>query len=64
MQSLTGNFASQEKVDEISSFFSENSFPGTERTVQQSLETIQLNEAWLTRDSEEIKHFLNNSSHV
>lgn len=47
---LTENFATVEKANEIENFFKTNEFPGVERTVQQSLETIKLNVAWLERD--------------
>ncbi|KAG9511390.1 Puromycin-sensitive aminopeptidase, partial [Fragariocoptes setiger] len=59
---LTENFASEEKAAEVSEFFEKNNFPGAERVVQQSLETIRLNAAWLKRDSASIKDFLSESS--
>ncbi|CRL03424.1 CLUMA_CG016271, isoform A [Clunio marinus] len=55
---LTENFASAEKALEVENFFKTNHFPGTERTVQQSIETIKLNAAWLKRDLANIKEFL------
>lgn len=58
VESLTQNFASLEKTKEIETFFKENKFSGIDRTVQQSIETIRLNELWLSRDSSEIKEFL------
>lgn len=58
VKSLTENFASEEKALEIETFFKENKFAGTERTVQQSVETIRLNAAWLKRDSTSIAEFL------
>ncbi|EEC12055.1 aminopeptidase, putative [Ixodes scapularis] len=42
----------------LQSFFSQNPFPGTERTVQQSLENIRLNASWLARDTEAIRQYL------
>lgn len=57
---LTENFASEEKAVEIENFFKENCFPGAERTILQSIETIRLNASWLERDAGEIKEFLNN----
>lgn len=56
---LTENFASEKMADEVTQFFKENKSPGTERTVQQAVETIQLNAAWLKRDSEAISKYLN-----
>lgn len=54
----TENFASEDKAQEVEEFFGKHKFPGTERTVQQSLETIRLNEAWLKRDESSIRAFL------
>ena len=57
---LTENFASEEKAQEIENFFKTHDFPGTERTVQQSIETIKLNAAWLQRDLVKITEYLKN----
>lgn len=59
---LTENFASEEKAQEVEKFFKENEFPGTERTVSQSVETIRLNAAWLQRDLPNITDYLSTSS--
>jgi puromycin-sensitive aminopeptidase len=56
---VTDGFASNEKADEIEKFFQTNNFPGTERTVQQSIETIKLNAAWLQRDLAKLTEFFN-----
>ncbi|KAJ8924872.1 hypothetical protein NQ315_001027 [Exocentrus adspersus] len=55
---LTENFASEKMSTEVEAFFREHKSPGTERTVQQAVETIQLNTAWLKRDSAAIKLYL------
>lgn len=55
---MTENFATKEKLQEIEAFFSENPIPSTERTVQQSLESIKLNYSLIDRDSNIIKKFL------
>uniref|UniRef100_A0A6G1SDN0 Aminopeptidase n=1 Tax=Aceria tosichella TaxID=561515 RepID=A0A6G1SDN0_9ACAR len=55
---VTENFTNEEKAQEIEQFFKENKFPGTERTVQQSIEKVRLNASWLARDGEAIKKFL------
>jgi puromycin-sensitive aminopeptidase len=55
---LTENFASEEKAQEVESFFASNPFPGTERTVRQSLETIRLNSEWLSRDEANLKAYI------
>jgi puromycin-sensitive aminopeptidase len=57
---LTENFASEERATEVEDFFKKHEFPGTERTVQQSIETIRLNAAWLQRDLSALKAFLKN----
>lgn len=54
---LTENFASEDKAIEIENFFKTHEFPGAERTVQQSIETIRLSAAWLSRDIMEIREF-------
>ncbi|XP_063599829.1 puromycin-sensitive aminopeptidase-like [Penaeus indicus] len=55
---ITENFATEEMASEVEAFFQERLIPGTERTVQQSLETIRLNAAWLQRDQDAIKKYL------
>ncbi|XP_030747125.1 puromycin-sensitive aminopeptidase-like, partial [Sitophilus oryzae] len=55
---LTENFSTEEKLRDVERFFQEHSTPGTERTVQQSVETIQLNIKWLERDGESIRKYL------
>lgn len=54
----TENFASEKMALEVENFFLENKSPGTDRTVQQGVETIRLNSAWLARDAEAIKSYL------
>lgn len=55
---ITENFATEEKAAEIEKFFEERSSAGIERALQQSVESIRLNSAWLKRDSESIKAYL------
>ncbi|XP_064113032.1 LOW QUALITY PROTEIN: puromycin-sensitive aminopeptidase-like [Macrobrachium nipponense] len=55
---ITENFATEEMAAEVEAFFRDHQIPGTERTVQQSLETIRLNSAWLQRDQDDIKKYL------
>ncbi|CAH1158836.1 unnamed protein product [Phyllotreta striolata] len=55
---LTENFTTEERAKEVEAFFEEHKPPGTERTVQQSIETIRLNTNWLKRDSAAIKEYL------
>ena len=53
----TLNFNKSEMAEEIKAFF-ESNFNPAERTVQQSIENILLNEKWLQRDGDKIKDFL------
>ncbi|XP_047026793.1 puromycin-sensitive aminopeptidase [Helicoverpa zea] len=50
VKSTTENFASETCAQEIEQFFRTHASPGTERSVQQALETVRLNAAWLRRD--------------
>lgn len=56
----TENLVSEDAAREVAKFFDENKFPGGERAVQQSLETIRLNVNWLNRDGEKIKALVKN----
>lgn len=58
---LTENFATEARAQEIENFFKEHELPSTERTVSQSVESIRLNAAWLSRDLETITGYLNAS---
>ncbi|KAG8229239.1 hypothetical protein J437_LFUL007925 [Ladona fulva] len=58
VKSTTENFASEERAQELEAFFKEHPSPGTERTVQQSVETIRLNAEWLARDKDDIRAYL------
>ncbi|KAK9876801.1 hypothetical protein WA026_015039 [Henosepilachna vigintioctopunctata] len=55
----TENYASESMANEVETFFKEHKAPGTERSVQQVIETIRLNAAWLKRDTDAIKNYLN-----
>lgn len=55
---ITENFASEEKAKEIEDFFKEKNSSGIERAIQQSVENVRLNSAWLARDSEAIRSYL------
>ncbi|XP_013190703.1 puromycin-sensitive aminopeptidase [Amyelois transitella] len=46
----TENFASEAAALEVEEFFRTHPSPGTERSLQQALETIRLHAAWLRRD--------------
>ncbi|XP_040158146.1 puromycin-sensitive aminopeptidase [Anopheles arabiensis] len=55
---LTENFSTEERAKEVEQFFREHDFPGTERTVSQSIETIRLNADWMRRDLDAISAYL------
>jgi len=54
----TDSFATEEKIKEIQDFFSKHNVPNAERTVQQSLENIRLNVAWLAREANNVQVWL------
>ncbi|CAH1155326.1 unnamed protein product [Phaedon cochleariae] len=59
VKQVTENFASTEKADDVRAFFGGKRDSRVERSVQQALETIALNVAWLERDADDIKTYLN-----
>ncbi|XP_078048992.1 puromycin-sensitive aminopeptidase isoform X1 [Augochlora pura] len=59
---VTESFVTEEQAKDVENFFKEHPTPGTERTVQQSVESIRLNVAWLARDLDSIKKFLDQQS--
>ncbi|MDA1129087.1 MAG: M1 family metallopeptidase [Chloroflexi bacterium] len=52
--SICGNFNTQEKADEVDSFFAEHPAPAAERTIRQALERVRLNIKWLEINRQEI----------
>jgi len=52
------NFASEEHAQDVLSFFEANPTPAAERTIQQSLENIRLNEQQLKRDAAGVREYL------
>jgi len=64
VQHSTENFASLEKLQEVATFFESHPTPGSERTIQQSLELIKLKADLLARDSQTIKTYLTSSSQL
>lgn len=55
---VTQNFVTEEDAVEIETFFRDHHTPGTERSVQQSCETVRLNAAWLKRDRDSVCKYL------
>jgi len=58
VKSLTDDFCTEARALEVEAFFQAHPHPGAERSIQQSLETIRLNAAWLQRDQASIAQFL------
>ncbi len=58
VKGIASGFASNSKAEEIERFFISNQFAGSQRAVQQALESIRLKAAWLAKDGEQIKKFL------
>lgn len=62
VKAITEDFVTEEQAQDVQNFFKDHPMSGTERTIQQSLESIRLNAAWLARDKDSIKEYL--TSHV
>lgn len=58
IKNLTQNFTTEAMAQEMAHFFEQNKFPGAERTIQQSIETVELNAKWLARDGAAMREFL------
>ena len=56
VKNTTENFTSQEAAREIEQFFTDN-FNPAERTIKQSVESIQLNASWLQRDADKLQKY-------
>ncbi|MQG62459.1 MAG: M1 family metallopeptidase [SAR202 cluster bacterium] len=52
--SICSHFNSQEKADEVDSFFAEHPTPAAERTIRQALERVRLNIKWLEQNRQEL----------
>ena len=52
--SFTSGFTSEEKRQDVEQFFADHPAPAAERSIQQSLERIRLNIAWLDRNRSEL----------
>jgi len=55
------DFVSEEVAVEVEDFFKANPVKGTVRSVQQGVESIRNNAAWLNRDSKSIQAYLTTS---
>ena len=52
--SICSYFNSQEKADEVDSFFAEHPTPAAERTIRQAMERVRLNIKWLEQNRQEL----------
>ncbi|PKB59194.1 MAG: hypothetical protein BZY83_03035, partial [SAR202 cluster bacterium Casp-Chloro-G2] len=52
--SICGYFNSQEKSDDVDSFFAEHPAPAAERTIRQAMERVRLNIKWLELNRQEL----------
>jgi len=59
LKELVQGFCSEEMAVDVETFFKENPLPGTERSLEQGVETIRENWAWRRRDTNAIENFLN-----
>lgn len=59
----TENFVTEEKAIEVEEFFKQHPTPGSERTIQQAVESIRMHAAWLARDQAAIEDFLKTSGY-
>ncbi|KAK3096131.1 hypothetical protein FSP39_023548 [Pinctada imbricata] len=54
----TENFITDERAKEIEKFFAAHPAPAAERTIQQSVENIRLNEKWMNENATRVTEFL------
>lgn len=52
------NFATQKDYEDVEAFFKAHPVAAAQRSIQQGLESIQVNQAWLKRDEQKLKAFL------
>jgi puromycin-sensitive aminopeptidase len=57
-KSVAENFATQADYDDVERFFKANPVPAAQRSIQQALESIQVNSAWLRRDEKSLTNYL------
>jgi hypothetical protein len=50
IKGVVENFASEDKITEITEFMKANPIPGTEKAIQLAIENIRVNESWLKRE--------------
>lgn len=57
---IGGAFCTQDKADEVKTFFDSHPYTGIERNVKQVIERIELKAAWRERDLTSVKSYLSN----
>jgi len=50
IKGVVEDFATEDKAQEVIDFFKANMYSGTDRAIQQGVESIRMNEAWLKRE--------------
>ena len=55
---MCGSFNTQESLDDVETFFTENPAPAADRTIRQSVERIRLSIKWLERNEAELAAWL------
>ena len=60
--SITEDFTTLERANEVEEFFESNPVAGAQRTVQQALESIRLNARWLDLNADQIADWLDTRS--
>ncbi|CAH1105398.1 unnamed protein product [Psylliodes chrysocephalus] len=62
IKQVTHDFATQQNKDDLEEFFSKNKNAWIDKSVQQVLESITVNVAWLKRDSQAIREYLSSQA--
>ena len=57
-KTIAESFATKEDYEDVERFFKANPVPAAQRSIQQALESIQVNTAWLSRDEKSLTKFL------
>lgn len=60
-KSVTEVFATPEDLADVQQFFKANPVPAAQRSIQQAVESIQVNISWLGRNQDTLKSFLTSS---
>ncbi|RNA09032.1 puromycin-sensitive aminopeptidase-like [Brachionus plicatilis] len=57
-KTVSENFATQKDYEDVEAFFKAHPVAAAQRSIQQGLESIQVNQAWLKRDEQKLRSFL------